>query len=213
VDMHTDQTLDPVSRQIEALTYEVTRLGLGARASGSHCTSISTFHDNYAMKLIEQIAKGGLNIVVSPMTSATCLKVMTRVAELWDAGVNIAFAQDCVMDPWYAFGTEDMLDVAHMAIHFGRLLSEKRKAQVFDGITYGGARAMNLEGYGIDKGCHADMVVLQASDPMEAIRLRATRLFVIRRGKVIAKHAPRVAEVQVDNESFDVDFSRESVMH
>ena len=83
---------------------------------------------------------------------------MTRVTELWDAGVNIGFGQDCVMDPWYAFGMEDMLDVAHMAIHFGRLLSERRKAQVFDGITYGGARALNLAGYGLEPDCRADMV-------------------------------------------------------
>ena len=183
VDMHTDQTLDPQSRQIEALTCETIRLGLGEMASGSHCTSITTFHDNYAMKLIEQIANARLNIVVSPMTSATCLKVMTRVEELWDAGVNIAFAQDCVMDPWYAFGKADMLEVAHMAIHFGRLLSKKRKAQVFDAITYGGARALGLEGYGLDRGCNADMVVLQAGDPMEAVRLGAPRLFVIRRAR------------------------------
>lgn len=211
VDMHTDQTLDPQSRQIEALTYETIRLGLGEMASGSHCTSITTFHDNYAMKLIEQIANAGLNIVVSPMTSATCLKVMTRVEELWDAGVNIAFGQDCVMDPWYAFGKADMLETAHMAIHFGRLLSRKRKAQVFDAITYGGARALGLEGYGLDRGCNADMVVLQAGDPMEAVRLGAPRLFVIRRGQVIARQAPRTAQVLMDNRSFVVDFRRESV--
>ena len=212
VDMHTDQTLDPESRQIEALTYEAARLGLGGRVSGSHCTTIATVHDNYAMKLIEQIADAGLNIVVSPMTSATCLKVMTRVAELLDAGVNIAFGQDCVMDPWYAFGKADMLEVAHLAIHFGRLLSEQRKAQVFDAITYGGARALDLDGYGLGEGCNADMVVLQASDPMEAVRLKAPRLFVIRRGEVISEQAPRSARVTLGGSSYEVDFSRESVM-
>ena len=92
-------------------------------ASGSHCTSITTFHVNYAMKLIEQIANARLNIVVSPMPSTTCLKAMTRVAERWDAGVNIAF----------------------------------------------------------------------------------------RRGRVIAREAPRTAQVFMDNHSFDVDFRRESV--
>lgn len=213
VDMHTDQTLDPQSRQIEALTYQTKRLGLGDRASASHCTSVTTFHDNYAMKLIPQIADAGLNVVVSPMTSATCLKVMTRVGEMWDAGANIAFGQDCVMDPWYAFGTEDMLDVAHMAIHFGRLLSEKRKRQVFDGITYGGAKALGLEGYGLERGCRADMVVLQASTPMEAVRLKATRLAVIRAGRIIAQSAPKASTVVLDNVSHTVDFSAESVRH
>ena len=114
------------------------------------------------------------------------------------------------MDPWYAFGTEDMLEVAHMAIHFGRLVSDKRKEQVFDGITYGGARTLGLDNYGLEKGCNADMVVLQARDPMEAVRLKATRLFVIRRGKVIAKSAPSIAEVFLGDHNTTVDFSRES---
>ena len=213
VDMHTDQTLDPQSRQIEALTYQTKRLKLGARASASHCTSLTTFHDNYAMKLIAQIADAGLNVIVSPMTSATCLKTMTRVAELWDAGVNIGFGQDCVMDPWYAFGQEDMLDVAHMAIHFGRLLSEQRKAQVFDGITYGGARALSLENYGLAPGSRADMVMLQASAPMEAVRTKAARLRVIRAGQTIASSAPRASTVTLGNSTRTVDFSAESVRH
>ena len=213
VDMHTDQTLDPQSRQIEHVTYQTKRLGLGGRVSASHCTSLTTFHDNYAMKLIPQIADAGLNVIVSPMTSATCLKVMTRVEALWDAGVNIGFGQDCVMDPWYAFGMEDMLDVAHMAIHFGRLLSEKRKAQVFDAITYGGARALNLPDYGIEPGRRADMVVLQASSPMEAVRLKATRLHVIRAGREIASSPPRASVVTLGNAVRSIDFSAESVRH
>jgi cytosine deaminase len=195
------------------VTYQTKRLKLGSLVSASHCTSVTTFHDNYAMKLIAQMADAGLNVVVSPMTSATCLKVMTRVAEMWDAGINIAFAQDCVMDPWYAFGKEDMLEVAHMAIHFGRLLSEKRKRQVFDGITFGGAKALGLEGYGLERGCRADMVVLQASTPMEAVRLKAARLAVIRAGRVVASSEPRVSTVTLDNAIRVVDFSAESVMH
>jgi len=46
---------------------------------------------------------------------------------------------------------------------------------------------MQLEGYGLAVGNNADMVVLQAHDTIEAIRLRARRLFVIRRGKVISE--------------------------
>lgn len=213
VDMHTDQTLDPQSRQIEQLTYQTRHLKLGARASASHCTSLTTFHDNYAMKLIAQIADSGLNVIVSPMTSATCLKVMTRITALWDAGVNIGFGQDCVMDPWYAFGMEDMLDVGHMAIHFGRLLSEQRKAQVFDALTYGGARALSLEDYGLEVGKKADMVVLQASSPMEAIRLKAARLHVVRSGREIARSQPRASVVTLGNAARTIDFSAESVRH
>jgi cytosine deaminase len=208
VDMHTDQTEDPVSRQIEALAYEVSRLKLGKRASGSHLTSLYWMHDNYASKLIPLIAEAGMNVIVNPMTSATVLKVMTRVAELLDQGVVVAFGQDCVMDPWYALGTEDMIDVAHMAVHFGRLTSVKQMNNCFRAITYNGATALNLDGYGLEKGCNADMVVLQAADPIEAIRIKAPRLFVIRRGKVIARRDPTVSHVIMNEQQFEIEFTK-----
>src|SRR5690606_12292805 len=114
VDMHVDQTPDPQSRQIEALTQEAITRGMGARISASHCVSITNFADYYADKLIGQIAQAGMNICVQPLTAATCWGIMTRVDQIYDAGVNIAFGQDCVMDPWFPFGKCDMLDVAHM---------------------------------------------------------------------------------------------------
>ncbi|MBL8579161.1 MAG: amidohydrolase family protein [Mesorhizobium sp.] len=212
VDMHTDQTPDPQSRQIEALTQEAIRLDMGAQVSASHCPSMANFNDYYADKLIGQIAQSGMNICVQPLTAATCWGVMTRVSQLYDAGVNVAFGQDCVMDPWFPFGKGDMLDVAHMAIVFGRLLSEKKKAMVFDSITYGGARALQIEGYGIEKGRNADLVVLQAADPMEAVRLRPNRLAVIRRGKVAARQEAQKASVYLPGQVLELDFTRENVM-
>ena len=78
VDMHVDQTPDPQSRQVEAITAEIIRLQLGARASASHCPSMTNFHDYYANKLIAQMAQAGMNVVVQPMTAATCWGVMTQ---------------------------------------------------------------------------------------------------------------------------------------
>ena len=63
-------------------------------------------------------------------------------------------------------------------------------------LTTNPARVLGLEGYGIAPGHFADFVILQATDPIEAIRLRANRLWVVRRGKVIAQ-APRL-ESEVD---------------
>ncbi len=53
------------------------------------------------------------------------------------------------------------------------------------------AAILGLDGYGLAAGCNADFVLLQAADPIEAVRLRATRLAVVRRGRVIAETAPR----------------------
>jgi cytosine deaminase len=91
------------------------------------------------------------------------------------------------MDPWYSLGGADMLDVAHMGLHVAQLTSREAMRFCFDAVTVYPARIMHLDGYGLEVGRNADMVVLQAHDPIEAIRLRARRLAVIRRGRVIAE--------------------------
>jgi cytosine deaminase len=121
--------------------------------------------------------------------------------------------QDCVMDPWYPFGKCEMLDIAHMAIVWGRILVEKKKLKVFNCITYGGAKALNVDGYGLEKGNHADLVILQAPDPIEAIRIRPPRLAVIRRGKVIGRQQAQKAELSLGSQSVALDFTRADLIH
>jgi cytosine deaminase len=103
------------------------------------------------------------------------------------AGVNVAFGHDCVMDPWYGMGSGDMLEVAHMGLHVAQMTGQAAMRQCFQAVTSTPAAILGLDGYGVEPGCHADLVVLQARDPVEAIRLRATRLLVIRRGEVVAR--------------------------
>lgn len=101
------------------------------------------------------------------------------------------------MDPWYSLGGADMLDVAHMGLHVAQLTSREAMRFAFDAITTNAARVMQLEGYGLAVGCNADMVVLQAHDPIEAIRLRARRVAVIRRGRVIAETPAEVTALNL----------------
>jgi cytosine deaminase len=131
---------------------------------------------------------------------------MTRVRELAKAGVNISYGHDSVMDPWYSLGTYDMLDVAHMAVHVGQLTGRAEMRDAFAAITTNGARTLGLDGYGLEPGAWADFVVLQAADPIEAIRLRANRLWVIRRGAVIAESRPAESTVTIGAESARIDF-------
>ena len=101
---------------------------------------------------------------------------MTRVPELMAAGVTVAFGHDCVMDPWYGIGSGDMLEVAHMGLHVAQMTGQDAMRECFDAVTVNAARILHLDGYGIAPGKHADFVLLQARDPVEAIRVRATRL-------------------------------------
>ena len=109
------------------------------------------------------------------------------------------------MDPWYSLGGADMLDVAHMGLHVGQLTSREAMRFCFDAVTTNAATVMNLAGYGIAVGCNADLVVLQAADPIEAVRLRARRLAVVRRGKVIAETPSDVTALSLPGRPTEVD--------
>jgi cytosine deaminase len=207
VDMHCDETDDPLSRHVETLAAETIRHGLQGRVAGSHLTSMHSMDSYYVSKLIPLIAEAGLHAIANPLINIMLQgrhdsypkrRGMTRVPELLAAGVNVAFGHDCVMDPWYSMGSGDMLEVAHMAVHVAQMVSIEDRQKAFEIVTYGNARAMGLEDYGLAPGCHADLVLLDARDPVDAIRLKATRLAVIRRGKVIAESAPRRSRLMLE---------------
>ena len=217
VDMHCDETDDPLSRHIETLTAETVRLGLQGRVTGSHLTSMHSMDNYYVSKLIPLMAEAGVNAIANPLINITIQgrhdtypkrRGMTRVPELMAAGVTVAFGQDCAMDPWYSLGSADMLEVAHMGIHVGQMTSLEALRAGFSAVTVSPAQIMGLDGYGLAPGCFADMVVLQAGDPIEAIRLRATRLCVIRRGQVIAETPAATARLSLPGRPGSVEFTR-----
>ena len=196
VDMHCDESDDPHSRHVETLAFETQRLGLQGRVTGSHLSSMHSMDNYYVSKLIPLMAEADLQVVSNPLINITLQgrhdsypkrRGMTRVPELLAAGVNVAFGQDCTMDPWYSLGSGDMLEVAHMGLHVAQMTSQAAIGQCFEAVTGKAARVLGLSDYGLAAGCHADFVLLQAADPMEALRLRATRLRVYRRGKLLAQ--------------------------
>jgi cytosine deaminase len=131
---------------------------------------------------------------------------MTRVKELMEAGINVAFGQDALMDPWYSFGSHDMLEVAYMGLHVAQMTGGDQMRQIFEAVTFNGAKVMGLDGYGLEPGCRADIVILQAADIHEALRLKSARLFVIRSGKIIAQTPPVVSRLELEEKAIEVDF-------
>ncbi len=204
VDMHCDETDDPLSRHIETLAQETRRLGLQGRVTGSHLTSMHSMDNYYVSKLLPLIAESGVGAIANPLINITIQgrhdsypkrRGMTRVPELMQAGVTVAFGHDCVMDPWYSLGSADMLEVAHMAVHVGHMTARDQIRACYQAVTSAAAEILGLERYGLTAGCYADLVVLQCADPIEAIRLKPARLLVVRRGKVIARAAPLITEL------------------
>ena len=199
VDMHCDESDDPLSRHIETLAFHTRRLGLQGRVAGSHLTSMHSMDNYYVSKLLPLIAEAGVAAIANPLINITLQgrhdsypkrRGLTRVPELLAAGVTVAFGHDCVMDPWYSLGSGDMLEVAHMGLHVAQMTSQQGMRDCFDAVTTQAARVMHLPGYGMEPGCDASFVLLQATSTIEAIRLRANRLKVWRKGRLLAETAP-----------------------
>lgn len=215
VDMHCDESDDPLSRHIETLCSETTRLGLEGRVAGSHLTSMHSMDNYYVSKLMALMGEADMQVVANPLINITLQarhdtypkrRGMTRVKELMENGINVAFGHDCVMDPWYSFGSHDMLDVAHMGLHVGQMTGVEQIQSCYEAVTDNAAKVMQLENYGITPGNNADLVILDCGSVFDAIRLRPARLYVVRRGQIISTTKRSKPMVTIEGNSREVDF-------
>ncbi|MEY3960826.1 MAG: hypothetical protein RIR14_1480 [Pseudomonadota bacterium] len=195
-DVHCDETDDPMSRHVETMAREVTRHGLGGRAAGSHLTSMHSMDNYYVSKLLPLIAESGMTAIPNPLINITLQgrhdsypkrRGLTRVKEMQAMGITVGWGQDCVLDPWYSLGTADMLDVAFMGLHVAQMTHPAEMARCFTMVTECNAAIMGLQNYGLNVGDQASLVVLDASNPIEALRLRPDRLAVVSKGRVVAE--------------------------
>ncbi|HFC05615.1 MAG TPA: cytosine deaminase, partial [Rhizobiales bacterium] len=169
----------------------------------------------YVSKLMPLMAEAQMNVVANPLINITLQarhdsypkrRGMTRVKELMETGINVAFGHDCVMDPWYSLGSHDMLEVAGMGLHVGQMTGVEQIQGCFDAVTKNAAATMQLDGYGIAPGNNADLVILDCKSAIDAIRLRPARLKVIRHGKVIAETQKAHPVVSINGDSREIDF-------
>ncbi len=196
VDLHCDETDDPLSRHVETLAQEVSRHGLEGRAAGSHLTSMHSMDNYYVSKLLPLIAEAGVAAIPNPLINIVLQgrhdsyprrRGLTRVKEMQAQGITVGWGQDCVRDPWYSLGTADMLDVAFMGLHVAQMTHPDEMRRSYDMVTVENARILGLRDYGLEPGCQASLVVLDAGDPVEALRLRPARLAVISKGGLVSR--------------------------
>ena len=217
VDMHCDESDDPMSRHIETLACETVRMGMQGRVSGSHLTAMHSYDNYYFEKLKSLMLDADMNVVSNPLINITLQgrsdsypkrRGLTRLPELSDTGLNVSIAQDCIMDPWYSGGKADMLEAISMGYHTTHMTTHAQIESCFNMATVNPAKTLQLGGYGLEEGCNADLVILNASNVIEALRLKAERLIVMRRGEVVAQTAPAITTLNIKNKNEIINFKR-----
>jgi cytosine deaminase len=195
IDIHCDEIDDDQSRFLEVVVAEAIHTGLGAKVTASHTTAFGSYNNAYANKLMGFLQRTKINFIANPLINITLQgrtdtypkrRGVTRVKELWQAGLNVSLGHDCVQDPWYSLGTGNMLDVAHIAVHVCQMTGMAEIDACYDMVTVNGAKTLNLgDKYGIAVGKPANLIVLNAESRYDAIRQRATVSYVISQGKLL----------------------------
>lgn len=205
VDVHCDEIDDEASRGLETLATRAYELGLGERVTASHTTAMHSYNNAYFTRLLRLLALSGMNFVANPVVNTHLQgridsypkrRGVTRVKELTEAGVNVSFGTDDIVDPWNPLGTGNLRDVVHTGLYVTQMLGHDQIADSYRFVTTNAARTLNLgEGYGIEVGRPASFVLLDADGWYDALNWNVPVLASYRAGRLIARTEPVRREV------------------
>jgi cytosine deaminase len=208
IDVHCDETDDPMSRFVEPLNARVMTEGIGPRSTASHTCSFGSADDAYAFRMMGLFQKSRMNFIANPTENAYLQgrqdtypkrRGLTRVKEMWESGINVCFGQDSINDPWYPVGNGNLMNILDNGIHLAQTMSFDELDRCLDLITYNGAKTLGVEDqYGLEAGKPANFLVLDADSPFEAVRQRADVLASIRNGEYLFKRPEPRYEVELD---------------
>ncbi len=199
IDMHCDEIDDPNSKFLEYLAARTYELGLAGKVTASHTTAFARYDNAYVRKLWRVLNLSQMNFIANPLVNVHLGgrfdqvdpgRGITRVKELIEQGLNVAYGHDDVQDPWYSLGSGNMMQVLFMGIHLNHLTGQDDINQSLDLISKNSAKLMNLNNFDLKIGSPANFIVLNASSAYEAIRDIATVNLNVKEGKIIYKSKP-----------------------
>lgn len=185
VSMLVDDAGDPGLRTLEMMAVAAMENGWQGRVLAHHARAMALYPEPYFQKLAALLRQADMPVVTDPHTGP----LHARVRELLAAGVRVCLGQDDISDAYYPFGRNNMLEVAFLAAHMLWMTTEDDMERLYDMITVDAASAMGLDGFGLEVGAPADMVVLEAPSVLEALRDHRAPVYVIRDGKVVDAEA------------------------
>ncbi|SKC42571.1 cytosine deaminase [Maledivibacter halophilus] len=216
IDVHCDETGDDQSRFVEVMAKLTIDNDMEGLVTASHTTAMHNYNNDYAFKLIGILKRAQMNIITNPFDNSVLQnrtdgyprrRGHTRVDEMLNRGINVCIGHDSIMDPWYPLGKGSMLQGANLLMHYAHLSGYDQIYELYDMITNYSAKTLGISNeYGIEVGKPADMIILNAKDEMDAIRLMSECLYVLRKGKVVSQTKPSISEVIFNGKRENIDF-------
>ena len=208
IDVHCDETDDPMSRFVELLNALTMIEGTGNRTTASHTCSFGSVDDAYAHRMMGLFKANGMNFIACPTENAYLQdrqdtypkrRGLTRVREFHQTAINVCFGQDSINDPWYPLGNGNLMNILDNGIHLSHFVSYEELEPAFDLITYNGAKTMLVKDqYGLEAGKPANFIVLNESSVFEAIRKRVEVLASVRNGEFLFRRKESEHEISLN---------------
>lgn len=190
VDIHLHEPAELGAFSMELIVERTKALGLQGKVTISHAFCLGMTDQDYVAALIDALAEARIHI----LTTAPASRPAPAVKRLIEAGIVVAAGSDGVRDTWGPYNNPDMLERAFLVGLRNNLRRDDEVALALDTCTYGGARMMGLEDYGLQPGNRADLVLLDGETLAEAVVSRRPRKVVLKGGKVIARDGIALAE-------------------
>jgi cytosine deaminase len=184
VAMLTDDAGDPTLRTTEMLAIKAIKEGWTGRVEACHARGMEMYPEPYFRKLIALLKRADMSIVSDPHTGP----LHAKVNQLLKEDVTVALGQDDIADAYYPYGRNSMLEVAFLASHLLWATTVAEMEQLYDMVTKNAAKVMGLKGYGLQRGCQANLVVLNVKDVYEALTYQDVPAFVISKGKLVVEN-------------------------
>lgn len=208
LDFHADSGDDPSALTCDYIAEQTIARGMQGRVTLGHLCTLDMLEPDHRARVIETIRQADIHVISLPATEMHVKgradkhtwRGVTRLEELRAAGINVSISTNNIVNPFTPYGHPDLLRqalVTAMVAHLGNL---DQMAWLLDLITINPARAIGLKDYGLAEGCRADLVVLDAADPVQAITEQAEKLWVFKAGRIVARNA-RTSEVFVTPEA------------
>jgi cytosine deaminase len=205
LDFHADSSDDPAMLTCDYIAAQTIAHGMQGRVTLGHLCTLDVLDPAHRADVIAQLQRARIHAISLPATelhvkaradAQRTWRGVTRIGELRDAGLNVAIATNNIVNPFTPYGHPDLLRqalIAAMAAHLGNL---DQMVGLLEFVTTNPARLLGLQNYGLTTGCQADLVVLDATSPVQAITEQVEKLWVFKAGRVVA-HNTRTTELHL----------------
>jgi cytosine deaminase len=183
IDIHLHDGGSLGAWELELIADRTREAGLGGRVTVSHAYGFGQADPSAQAGLIERLAEAGVTL----LTAAVYSFPVPPIKRLRAAGVNVACGHDGICDLWGPYGSGDMLERAMHVAYRSTFRRDEDIELALEAATYGGARALGLERYGLAPGAPADLVVVPARTAAEAVVTRPVRELVLKDGEIVTR--------------------------